>query len=111
MSPFDQAMPADQLDTSLRQEPKRQRIQSMLDIENTGSERLGGIVVAHRHRCLRDDRAGVGLRNDEVNRRTLDLHSRLERLAVRIETWERRQERRVDVEHATLPMQHEVSRQ
>ena len=83
----------------------------MLDIENTGSKRCGGIVVAYGHRCLRNDRAGIGLRDDEVNRRTRDLHARFESLAVRIETGERRQEGRVDVEHAPLPMQHEVSRQ
>src|SRR5262249_19651647 len=111
ISPFDQATPANQLDTSLRQEPERQRIQSMLDIEHTGSKRCGGIVVAYGHRCLRNDRAGIGLRDDEVNRRTRDLHARLESLVVRIETGKGRQEGRVGVEHTTLPMQYEVSRQ
>src|SRR5262245_66545618 len=81
----------------------------MLDLKNAGSERLGGIVVADGHRRLRNDRADVGLRDDEVNRRARYLHSHLESLAVRIETGKRRQERRVDVEHAALQTQNEIS--
>src|SRR5262249_37308741 len=84
--PFHQAATPHTLDAPLRQEPERERVYSMLDLKNAGSERLGGIVVADGHRRLRNDRTGIGLRDDEVNRRARYLHSRLESLAVRIET-------------------------
>src|SRR5262249_54858106 len=101
---------ADHLDAPLRHEPERQRIHSMLDLKNAGSERLDGIVVADGHRRLRNDRAGVGLWDDEVNRRARYFHSRLESLAVRIETGKRWKGGGVVVEQRAFTTQHEASR-
>src|SRR5262245_63785208 len=83
----------------------------MLDLKNTGSERLNRIIVADGHRRLRNDRARVGLWDDEMNRRARYLHSGLKSLAVRIETGKRWQQGGMNVEHAALPTQHEVRRQ
>src|SRR5207237_983537 len=47
----------------------------------------------------------------EMNRGAGNLHPGAQRLSVRIETGKRRQERRVDVEHAALPAQHELCRE
>src|SRR6266536_5737898 len=108
---LDQTAAADHLGAPFRYESERQRIDPMLGLEHAGSERFGRVVVVDRHRGLRNDRTGVGLRYDEVNGRARYLHPRLERLAVWIEARKRRQKSRVDVEHAALPMQYEVRRQ
>src|SRR5262245_11917778 len=100
--PLDQAAAADHLDAPLRQEPERQRVYSVLDLKNTGSERLNRIIVADGHRRLRNDRARVGLWDDEMNRRARYLHSGLKSLAVRIETGKRWQQGGMNVGHAGI---------
>ena len=62
------------------------------------AQRLGRVVVAHRHRGLQHDRTGVELAGHEMDGRAGDLHAVLERLALRVDAGERRQQRRVDVE-------------
>ena len=47
---------------------------------------------------LHDDRAGIELAGDEVHGRAGDLHAVRERLVLRIDAGERRQQRRMDVE-------------
>ncbi len=83
----------------------------MLDCEHARGERLGAVVFADRDGCLRDDRAGIGIRNDEVNGRAGNLHPGLERLPMRIEAAERRQEGRVDVDHPASPVLRERRRE
>src|SRR5689334_2577429 len=111
MRALDQAAAAQDLDASFRHEPERQRINSMLDLEHAGGECFGAVVVAHRYRRLRNDGTGIRLGHDKVNGGARYLHAGLECLSVRIETWKRRQEAGVDVEHAALPMPHELRRQ
>ena len=50
------------------------------------------------HRRLHHDRAASSSRGHEVHGRAGDLHAVLERLALRVDAGERRQQRRVDVE-------------
>src|SRR5262245_66633903 len=90
MRALDQAAAAQDLDAAFRHEPERQRIESMLDREDAGSERFGAVVVAHRHRRLRNDGTGIRLGNDKVNGGARYLHPGVERLPMRIETWKRK---------------------
>ena len=52
-----------------------------------------------RHGGLRDDRSAVELAGDEVHRHAGDLHAVRQRLLRRVHAWERRQQRRMDVEN------------
>src|SRR5262249_59846669 len=83
----------------------------MLDHEHPGGKRVGRITLADGYRCLGNDWARVSLRNDEMNSGTGNSHAGPERLAVRVDTGKRRQQRRVDIEHAPLPLQHKVCRE
>ena len=56
-------------------------------------------LVEDWHARLHDDRAGIELAGDEVHGRPGDLHAMPERLLLRIDAGERRQQRRMDVEH------------
>ena len=56
-------------------------------------------LVENRHAGLHDDRAGIELAGDEVHGRSGDLHAVPERLLLGIDAGERRQQRRMDVEH------------
>ena len=89
--------------------PQRQRIDAVLDLPARGPR----ACPACRHRQtgtarLHDDRPGVGFRNDEMHGRAGDLHAGAQRLAVRIEPGKRRQQGRMDVEHAAVPALHEL---
>ena len=64
-------------------------------------QRLVGVVGRDRDGTLQDDRAVVRLLVDEVHRGTGDPHAVLERLALRVQSLEGGQERRVDVHDAS----------
>jgi len=64
----------------------------MLLDEDPGRQRLYGIVGENRHRPLRDDRPIVETVGHKVNRGAGYTHAVLERLALRIESRERRQQ-------------------
>src|SRR5207249_2851732 len=81
----------------LGEELNRRGIDFMLHGEDTGAERLLGVVVPDGDRPLHDDRPVVGLLVDEVNRSSGDLDAVLQRLTLRMEALEGRQQRRVDV--------------
>ena len=61
----------------------------MLGRQDPGGKRFDIVVVADGHRRLRKDRAGIGFRDDEVNRRAGNLHACPQGLPVRIEARER----------------------
>ena len=56
------------------------------------------VVVPHRDRRLQHDRPAVELAGHEVHGRAADLHAVLERLPLRVDAGERRQQRRMDVQ-------------
>ena len=62
-----------------------------------------GVAGEHRHRRLRDDRAGIHFRHDEMHGRAVLLRAGRERARVRVEALERRQQRRMDVEQPAVP--------
>src|SRR5947208_2923431 len=85
-------------ETSFGEEANGLRIQSMLLDEDTSGQRVLRIVRMHGHARLYDYRPGVHRALvDEVDRRPGDLRAVFERLALRVKTRERRQERRMDV--------------
>ena len=54
----------------------------------------------HGHRRLRDDRAAVDVRRDEMHGAAVDAHAVGQRAPMRVQPGIRRQQRRMDVEHA-----------
>ena len=70
----------------------------MLDREHACGKRLGGVALFDRHAVLHDDRAGVELRRHEMDRDTRDVDAVFERLALRIDAGECRQQRRMNVQ-------------
>jgi hypothetical protein len=68
--------------------------------ENAIRERGSAVVIAHRNRSLHDDRTGIDIFIDEVNRATGDLHAGGNGLRLRIDARKRRQQRRVNVHDA-----------
>ena len=76
----------------------------MLDCEHARGQRGFGVVVAHRHRALHDDRAGIHFRHHEVHGRAVLLGASGERAGVGVEALERRQQRRMDVEQPARPI-------
>src|SRR5215475_9286641 len=94
-----------------RQQPQRLRIDAVLDGKNSRRQYVGGVVITHGHRALHYDGAGVGLGNHEMHGRAGNLHARLQRLAMRVEARERRQQRGMDVEHPAIPALHELGRE
>ena len=71
----------------------------MLLLLDAPLQRLLRVLVQHRHRRLRDDGPGVGALVHQVHRAPRHLHSMLQRLPVRMQPGEARQQRRVHVQH------------
>ena len=82
---------------------QRLRIDAVLDLKHARGERRLGVAVMHRHRALRDDRAGIHLRHDEMHGRAVLLHAGCERARVGVEALEGRQQRGMDVEQPSVP--------
>ena len=66
-------------------QPKRIRINAMLDLKDARGQRIRRVVVAYLDRSLHHDRPGVGFRNDEMDCRAGNLDAGAQRLTVRIE--------------------------
>jgi hypothetical protein len=75
------------------------------------AEGVGRVVVAHRHRRLRDDRPGVHFRRDEMHRAAVDFHAIGQRALMRVQALVGGQQGRVDVEHPARPALDEPRRQ
>ena len=88
------------LDAALGEPLERADEQIVLAGENARGERVVVVAGQDGHGRLRDDRAGVGARVDQVHGAAGDARSVRERLRLRVDPRERGQERRVDVEHA-----------
>src|SRR4051812_33776827 len=66
------------------EQAQRFGIDPVLDFKHPLGERIRRVVIAHSDRALHQDRAGIGLRGDEMHRRARYLYPRPERLAVRV---------------------------
>ena len=71
----------------------------MLLDEDARRKRLGTCRRHARHRGLQNDRTGVEVGGHEMDGGPGHLHAMVQRLALRVDARERRQERRVDVEN------------
>src|SRR5216683_8377355 len=98
MGAVDQATALHDPYASGRHQVERQRVDTVLDREHTGGQRLGGVVVAYRHGALDDDRARNHLGDDEVHAGAVNLDAGGDRARVRVEPLEGGQQRRVNVE-------------
>ncbi len=87
------------------------RQQAVLLLKHARRERLLVVGRQDRHDRLRDDPAGVDLVRDEVHRGAMDAHASRQRLAMRAQTREQRQQRRMDVHQASGISTHEGRRQ
>ena len=73
-------------------------INPMLFEQDARRQRIDRVVGEHRDRGLNDDRPAVQFRRHQVDRRARDAHAMRERLSLRIESRERREQRRVDIQ-------------
>ena len=71
--------------------------------EDTRGERVGRVVVQHRHDALRDDGAAVQSFVHEVNRAARPLDAVIERLPLRVKAGKRWQQGRMNVDDAPAP--------
>ena len=76
--------------------------------EHPRGERLLGVVGSTGTTAWIDDRPVVEIGGDEVHRRAAHLAAGLDRPPVRVQARERRQQRRMDVEHAAFVAAHEA---
>ena len=67
-------------------------------------KRLFSIVFQHRHHRLRHDRTVIQRGGDEMYGRSMHLDSGRQRLPMRCHAWKTRQQRRMDIEHASSIM-------
>jgi len=100
-----------QFQFALDEPAHRARVEHMLGRQHAPRER--GLVVAgqHRHHRLRDDRPVVQFGADEMHRGAGHLATGIDRPAMRVQPRERRQQRRMDVEHPARVARHELRRQ
>src|SRR3954451_10838273 len=98
-------------DLAGREQAQRCGIDAVLDLEDTLRQRIRRVVVADGNRALHHDWAGVGLGDYEVHRCAGQLDAAAQGLAVWVETWERWQQRGMDVEHPTVPGPGEFGRE
>jgi hypothetical protein len=75
----------------------------VLERQHAGGEAVGGVVGAHRHHALDDDRPGVDLGAQEMHRAAVEAQPGRERAPVGVEAAQGRQQRGMDVEHAITP--------
>ena len=69
----------------------------MLLFEYARGEGLDGVIFQHGHSALRDDWTTIERLVNKVDRASTHLHAMLERLSLRIESRECRQETRMNV--------------
>ena len=87
-----------------RDKAQRQRIDAMFLLQHPRSQRVGRILVQHRHGGLRHDRAGVHFRRNEMHRRAVKLHAIGQRALMGVQAAIGGQEGRVDIEHPAVPL-------
>src|SRR5918993_1367334 len=84
-------------------EPQGEGIEHVLLAQHARGQCVFRVARQHRHRGLRDDRTGVELGHDVVHAAAVDAHAGFERATVGVQALEKRQKRRVDVDHPSLP--------
>src|SRR5271157_5094498 len=83
----------------------------VLLLQNACGQRVLVIRAEHGHGLLQDDGAVVEVGVHEVHRAAGDFHAIVEGLLLRLQSWKRRQQRRMDVEDAVGKLLHEPRRQ
>ena len=68
------------------------RINAVFLGKHPRGERIFIVTRQHRHRGLDDDRAVIQLRRDEMHRAAVHTHAGVQRLAVGVQSGERRQQ-------------------
>ena len=81
----------------------------MLGAQNPSRQACLIVTGTGWHNRLGDDRSSVDLRANEVHGATGEAHTRRQRLTLRVEAGESRQQRRVDIDHSVAPRVHERS--
>src|SRR5579863_1109182 len=76
-------------------------INSVFFLQNSGGQRVFGVVVCDGNDGLQDDGSGVEIFVDKMDGAAGEFDAIFEGLALRLEAGERREERRVNVEDAT----------
>src|SRR5271168_4379353 len=89
----------------------RLRIRNMLLLQDAGSERVLVVGFEHGHGLLHDDRSVIQFLVDEVHGAAGNFHPISESLLLRFESWERGQQRWMDVENPARELLHEPRRE
>ena len=82
----------------------------MLGLEHAGRETVGSIACKHRHGGLRHDRALIHLLPDEMHGASGYRHAGGKHAGMRVETLERGEQGRMNIEMAVPPMLDEAFR-
>src|SRR6058998_2680354 len=69
----------------------------VLLLQDSRCQGFFSILVPHLNHALQHDRAGIDSLIDHVDRAARDLYAIVQRLSLRMESWERGQQRRMDV--------------
>src|SRR4051794_10863145 len=86
----------------------RLAVRDVLLLQDSRPKRLLGVAVQYRHAALHDDGAVVTIFVNEMHSAARDLNSVVERLLLRVQPRERRQQRRMDVQNAMRKSAHEI---
>src|SRR5690606_9080197 len=97
--------------TALGQPAHHLRVDTMLYAQQAVGQRVGVIALANGHDALRHDGPVVELGRDEVYGTTVALHAQWERLLMRVQAGERRQQRGMDIDEAAFETGHESGRE
>ena len=93
------------------QPPDSLRIDPMLFSQHTSRQRLYGVVTQHRYGGLDDDRAVIEIGRDEMYRAAMYFNPVAQRASMSFQTAICWQQRRVDIDHFSVIMRHEVRRE
>ena len=83
----------------------------MLFFQNPGTQRFSDIVVGDGNHRLQNDRASIERLIDKVHGAAAEFHAVIERLALRLESGKRRQQRGMDIENSAAKRRDEVRRE
>ena len=80
-----------------------QRVDAVLGRQHAGRQAIRRIRGFDRHGRLEDNRAGIHLRADEMHGTAMEPDAGRQRPGVGVQSPERRQQRRMDIDHAVAP--------
>jgi hypothetical protein len=90
-------------DPALCDQPQGVRVEPMLDREDSCRQALLVVVGMNGNDRLADDRSGIELGADEMNRATREADARCKGLTLGVEAAEGRKEGRMDIDHPIAP--------